>query len=256
MPERYSARLTFATTLVLNNAGFKDAAYILRPTSIYDVDPAIGGASAFGLAEFSQFYERYKVQKSSLSLHASNLESEGVTIFLTPSLDNPGNNPSDLGPWFASTVTKMRPLGAFGANSSATLRHSYATQTLSGVDFYAEDDYAASVTANPAKNTYWMIGLVKAGPSNFSYGVSIVLKMVITVHFYGRKPLASPSLSIHRPDAETEDYPPPIPVYMVPAPLPTPPTKKEGVTPKPSNEGKAISTASLKDGATPLLHMS
>lgn len=218
MPERYSARLTFATTFVLNNAGFKDAAYVLRPTSIYDVDPAIGGASAFGLAEFSNFYGRYKVHSSTLSLHASNLDSEGATLFLTPSTENPGNNPSDIGPWFAATATRMKPMGSYTANSAVSLRHSYATQTLSGVDFFAEDAYASAVNTNPTANTYWIVGAVRAGPSNFIYGVSVVLKMVITVHFYQRKPLVSPAASIHRPQLESDPYPPPIPVYMVPAP--------------------------------------
>lgn len=86
MPERYSARLTYASTLIMNNAGFKDAAYILRPSSIYDVDPAIGGASAFGLAEFSQFYGRYKVYSSNVSLHVSNLESSQSPFSLFPPL--------------------------------------------------------------------------------------------------------------------------------------------------------------------------
>lgn len=222
MPERYSARLTYASTLIMNNAGFKDAAYILRPSSIYDVDPAIGGASAFGLAEFSQFYGRYKVYSSNVSLHVSNLEVEPVTFFAVPSLENPGNNPSDVGPWFAATSSKMISLGPYTANSAGTLRHSFATQKLTGVDFYAEDAYAAPVNNNPASNVYWVLGAVKAGPSNFSsgLGVAVVVKMVITVHFYGRKPLVSPSAQLHRVTQDNIEYPPPIPVYMVPVPTP------------------------------------
>jgi len=114
----------------------------------------------------------------------------------------------------------MKPMGAYTANSTVILRHSYATQTLSGVDFFAEDAYAAAVNANPTSNTYWVIGAVKAGPSNFTNGVSLVVKTVITVHFYQRKVLASPAAILHRPQQEQVDYPPPIPVYMVPAPTP------------------------------------
>lgn len=226
MPERYSARLTFATTLQINNAGFKDAAYVLRPSSVYDVDPAIGGASAFGLAEFSQFYSRYKVHSSVLTINIGNLEPEPVTVFLTPSLDNPGNNPSDIGPWFASTVTRMKSLGPYNGNGAASLRHSFVTQALTGVDFYADDAYAAPVNNSPASNTYWILGAVKTGPNNFStgLGVAVVLKMVITVHFYGRKPLVSPAAKIHRVSDETALSPPPIPVFMVAPPTPFTPT--------------------------------
>lgn len=219
MPERYSARLTFATTINLNNAGFKDAVYVLRPTSIYDVDPALGGASAYGLAEFSQFYSRYKVHSSSIRVDCANLDSQPITFFLTPSLTNPGNNPSDVGPWFASTAMRQRSLGPFTGNAAATLVHNYSTQTLSGVDFFAEDSYAADVNANPTANTYWILGAVKAGPGNMTVGIALVVKMVITVHFYGRKPLVSPSAALHRREAEIP-YPAPIPVYLTtPPPL-------------------------------------
>lgn len=217
MPERYSARLTFATTINLNNSGFKDAAYVLRPTSIYDVDPAIGGASAYGLAEFSQFYSRYKVHSSSIRVDCANLDSQPITFFLTPSLTNPGNNPSDIGPWFASTASRQRSLGPFTGNAASTLTHNYSTQTLSGVDFFAEDAYASDVNATPTANTYWILGAVKAGPGNMAVGVALIVKMIITVHFYGRKPLVSPSATIHRREAE-EPYPAPIPVYLTTPP--------------------------------------
>lgn len=235
MPERYSARLTFASTIQMNNAGFKDAAYVLRPSSVYDVDPALGGASAYGLAEFSQFYSRYKVHSSVLSINVANLEVEPITVFLTPSLDNPGNNPSDIGPWFASTATRMRSLGAYNGNGASSLRHSFATQQLTGVDFYAEDAYAAPVNNNPASNTYWVIGAVKAGPSNFTsgLGVAIVLKLTLTVHFYGRKPLASPAATFHHHADEPSTYPLPIPVYMVSPPLST-------LTPPPTTTSKTV----------------
>lgn len=217
MPERMSVKLTFATTIRLNNASFKDAAYVLRPTSVYDVDPAIGGASAYGLAEFSQFYQRYKVHSSTISVDVGNLDTEPATFFIAPSLTNPGNNPSDIGPWFASTAMRKRPLGAYTGNSTATLRHSMATQTLSGVDFFAEDGYASEVNNSPTLNTYWILGAVKAGPSNFTYGFSLVVKLTMTVHFYGRKPLASPAAILHRRDT-SDIYPAPIPVYLTTPP--------------------------------------
>lgn len=237
MPERYSAKLTFATTINLNNSGFKDAAYILRPTSVYDVDPAIGGASAYGLAEFSQFYERYKVHSSTIEVDVGNLDNEPCTFFLTPSLTNPGNNPSDIGPWFAATSMRKRPLGAFQANSAASLRHSMSTQTLSGVDFFAEDGYASAVNNSPTLNTFWILGAVKAGPSNFTYGLAVIVKLVMTVHFYGRKPLASPAALLHRRETPTT-YPPPIPVYLT-----NPPTTPLPPAPTPSPSGMAVLAA-------------
>lgn len=217
MPERYSAKLTFATTINLLNVGFKDATYVLRPTSVYDVDPAIGGASAYGLAEFSQFYSRYKVHSSTIHVDCSNLDSQPMTFFLTPSLTNPGNNVSDIGPWFASTASRQRSLGPFTGNAASTLRHSYATQTLSGVDFFAEDGYASDVNNNPTLNTYWVLGAVKAGPGNMVNGIALVVKLVLTVHFYGRKPLVSPAAKLHRNEAD-EPYPAPIPVYLTTPP--------------------------------------
>jgi len=143
----------------------------------------------------------------------------------------------------------MKPMGAYTANSAMTLRHSYATQTLSGVDFFAEDAYASAVNNNPTSNTYWIVGAVKAGPSNFTNGISIVLKMVITVHFYGRKPLVSPAASIHRTDQDYPPYPPPVPVYMVPAPTPTPPLAPRTVSA--SAPGSPVIQTQISQAAPP-----
>lgn len=217
-PERLSVKLQFTGAYDLNNAGFKDAGYVFRPTSPYDVDPSIGGASSYGLAEYANFYSKYRVYSSKISLYLNNTEQEGSVISITPSTDNPGLNPSDIGPYISNPLTKFRPIGGFQGNSAAVLSHYMTTQRMAGVSTTAEDGYSSLVTTNPVENWYWIICLVKTGLSNLTYGASMVVKIEMTVHFYDRKTLATTLYRHPSTSAQGVPFPPPIPVYLTTPP--------------------------------------
>lgn len=217
-PERLSVKLQFTGAYDIKNVGFRDASYVFRPSSPYDVDPAIGGASSYGLAEYANFYSKYRVYSSKITLHMSNTDLEGVIVSLTPSTLNPGNNMSDIGPYISNPLTKFRPIGGYQGNSASTLTHFCTTQRMSGVATTAEDGYSSLVTTNPIENWFWVICLSKAGVSTLSNGVSLVVKIEMTVHFYDRKTLAT-TLYRHVTRADPPAvFPPPIPVYLTTPP--------------------------------------
>lgn len=231
MPERLSVKLQWTAAYTITNAGFKDAAYVLRPSSIYDVDPAIGGAKAYGLTEYSEFYSKYRVFSSAITVYATNLELEGTTVFITPSTTNPGNNMTDIGPYISNPLTKFRIISGYQGNASSTVSHYMTTQRMAGVQTTAEDGYSALVSTNPVENWYWVIGLAKAGIINFTNGVSMIIKVECTVHFYDRKVLEATLSKVHTNQAEPTSYPPPIPVYLTNAPVPPAPLRSDPTPP-------------------------
>lgn len=216
-PERLSVRLQFTGIYDIKNVGFRDASYVFRPSSIYDVDPAIGGASSYGLAEYAQFYKKYRVFSSKISLQMTNTDLEGIIISITPSTDNPGKNMSDIGPYISNPLTKFRTIGGYQGNSAGTMSHYCTTQQIAGVTTTAEDGYSSLTTTNPLENWYWVICAAKAGVSTISNGVSMLVKIEMTVHFYDRKVLAT-ILSAHTNVDAPDTFPPPIPVYLTTPP--------------------------------------
>lgn len=220
VPERLSVRLQFTEIYNVKNVGFRDAAYVFRPSSAFDVDPALGGATAYGLTEYANFYSKYRVFASKITLQMTNTDLEGVTVGITPSTTNPGNNPSDISPFISNPLTKFRTIGGFQGNSAGVLEHNMTTQRMSGVATTAEDGYSALVNANPVENWFWVISLVKGGVSTITNGVSILVKIEMTVHFYDRKILPA-ILKVREAALDPPDtFPPPIPVYITQPPTP------------------------------------
>jgi len=220
VPERISVPLQWTEIYNLRNVGFRDAALVFRPSSAFDVDPALGGAIAYGFTEYAQFYSKYRVFSSRISLNMTNTDLEGITVGITPSTLNPGNNPADLSPYISNPLTKFRTIGGFQGNSAGFLSHAMSTQKMSGVTTTAEDGYSSLTTTNPVENWFWVISGVKGGVSTITNGVSILVKIEITCHFYDRRIL--PAVLGQRTSslAEPAPFPPPIPVYITNPPPP------------------------------------
>lgn len=207
------------STLRLNSAGAKFSNYVFRPSSIYDVDPSIGGATCYGYTEYEPFYTSYRVYASTIQVFCSNLEAEGNNVFLLASETSPGNNVADLSPYFAHPRARYLPLGPYQGNAAGRLSASCTTQAISGVSTFAADEYTGVFGSSPANNWFWIIGTYKAG-NNLVYGVDLVVKIKITVDLFDRKIVTTGLTKLHQVPADAQGFPPPIPVYMVSPPIP------------------------------------
>lgn len=211
------------TAILRMSAAATQCNYGFRPSSIYDVDPSIGGASCYGYAEYLPFYSSYRVYSSSIEIFASNLELEGANLFVLATPQNPGNNVADLSPYYAHPRARYLPLGPYTGNGSGRLSASCTTRAISGVTTLAADEYTSEFGTNPANNWFWTIGAIKT-TNNFSYGIDMTVKIKITVDLFDRKVVQTGLAMLHRIPAGVSAYPPPIPVYMVPQPVVQPST--------------------------------
>ena len=224
MPERMRIPLRYSTKLILNDATSADANIRFRPSSIYDVDPTVGGSSYYGFTEISAFYHKYKVFKSKLTIMGANRDAEAHTVYILPISTDPGANVSDPARYYMNPLSKKRVVGSYQAVSTFKLSKSATTQSLSGVTTAAEDPYTADVGSNPTDNWYWFIGTRHLGASTMTYGIAIDIEIQTFVDLFDRKVLSDPSY-LSTPKAQTiqshqsSPYPMPIPVYNVPPPL-------------------------------------
>lgn len=219
VPERCRVTMCHTSTLTLNNAGYKDANYVFRPSSIYDVDPSIGGGKFYGYEEYSKFYSQYRVYSSKIEILCTNLENEGATMFLLATNVSPGNNVADLSPYFAHPKARYLALGNYTANSTGKLTAYCTTQAISGVDTFSGDQYTSDFGGNPSNSWFWVIGMIKNGNTTLVYGVGIVVRIWVDVDLFDRKTLDTSVASLHRIDADPAPYPPPIPVYLTNPPV-------------------------------------
>lgn len=220
-PERIRVQLQFVAHFQWYQASSKESNYVFRPSSPFDVDPAVGGANSYGFAEYSNFYFRYRTHSSSITVDASNLDNEGTCLWVVPSVDNPGNNISNSAVYFTNPNCHYKMLGSYNGNAAGRVKHYCTTQSLAGVDDNSLDSYSSLCTANPASNWYWVVGLLKTPPSNFTYGAALIVKIKIFVEFFERRTLATQLELPHRPVVgnSTPSFPAPLPVYIVEPPV-------------------------------------
>lgn len=211
MPERVRRTLTYYDDIQMNNVGQYFANIQYRPTSIFDVDPVVGGRKCYGYDAMSTFYEKYRVVSSHIVVKAGNLETTPISVFVCPTQVNPGVNTSSWRQYAADPCSKLQMLGGYTGNSVSTISNSMTTVQLAGVDGKALDDYSSDFGTNPVLEWFWFIGLTKSTPNVLVYGASLSIEIHIVCDFFSRKVLADPSY----------DH---IPTVVTPVPYPSPPT--------------------------------
>lgn len=225
VPERIRVRLQFVAHFQWYASSAKEANYVFRPSSPFDVDPATGGASAYGFTEYSNFYFRYRTHSSSITVDASNLDTEGTCLYVVPSSDNPGNNLSNAAIYFTNPACRYKMLGPYQGNAAGRVKHHITTRQIVGVDGDALDAYSSLCTANPSSNWYWVVGLLKTAPSNMTYGAAFIVKIKMDVEFFDRRTLATQLESFHKVapvGTSPAPFPPPQAVYIVEPPVDLP----------------------------------
>jgi len=222
MPSRYRVALKYSTKLILTDASSADANVRFRPSSIYDVDPNVGGGSYYGFAEVSAFFNKYRVHASRITLLIVNRDAEGHVPYVLPIPTDPGANVSDPSRYYMNNLAKKKVVGNYAGTSVARLTSYSTTSSVSGVQEYAEDTYTADVGANPVDNWFWFIGTRFLGSGSMTYGLSIDVEIETIVDFFDRKVLTEPAYLATPKGAANlvgAPYPPPQPVYMVNPPV-------------------------------------
>ncbi len=222
VPNRMRITLHYSAKGILNDNTSADANIRFRPSSIYDVDPTVGGSSYYGFTEMAAFYTKYKVISSSITVMGANRDGEASIVYVLPVTSDPGVNVADPARYYMNPLARKRTAAMYQATPVYRVTAHATTKSLSGVSTTADDNYTADVGANPTDNWYWFIGLRYIGASTMTYGVSYDVEIKTQVDLFDRKVLSDPAYLLPKPQPSIANpgptFPPPIPVYNVPPP--------------------------------------
>ncbi len=186
MPDQIDVELTYLYHTALNNASTVYAKN-LQSNGCYDPDPSVGGVSYLGLASWSGQYNYYRPISYKYEVQFANLESAITPVaFVINSNTNPGTAIaaiSTVGPF-----SKSQLLSCKAGQDRAVLKGFVSIAALVGSSNIEDDDnYRGSISSsNPADVTWITVGAYTCDNSNFTVGVSIVVKLVAKVRLYDR----------------------------------------------------------------------
>lgn len=168
--------------------------YYWNATSLYAPYPGITGALS-GFPEWSNFYQAYRVLRSTINVRIINEDTFPVKAFLWPMPVGVTNNTltktqiENYG--FENKFAKTAFLSSGGANPSGRL-YCKLRQSLTQPEMYGsdqclyDDNFAAAVSASPTNMFYWFVGATCANAVTFTNGIGIELSIEFEAILYDR----------------------------------------------------------------------
>jgi hypothetical protein len=195
MPDRMYTRLRFSgitaiTVPTTSAVGF----YRYRPSSAYDIDPALGSTAMPGYTELAAFYQTYRVTMSRMKIIVVNPSPvTTATVAMGPVNFDPGATPS------AGYITAMAgqpyaqyKLAGLLGSPPITLESTMSTEKIFGSrQIYFDDNFNSLVTGIPINNWFWVIGLALPGAPASAIIFQILIEIDVGIEFFDRKPLVN-----------------------------------------------------------------
>jgi len=186
-PPRMNSKLKFWTIQGFNLAVNFQANYRLRPTSAFDVDPALGGTSMAGFAELAGFYASYRVVSSRIKVTVSNPSAvTPVTLIVLPLNADPTNafSAANVVASVGNPYAKTRVMGLLGSPPSV-ISHEMTTQKIFGDPaIYFDHNFSSLVTTSPANNWFWNTCLFTQ--ANIATAFNVVMEVEVDCEFFDR----------------------------------------------------------------------
>jgi len=182
VPLRY-----YWSTVVLNNTGQRTASHQFQVNGVFDIDASLGSTSAVGFQEWQTMFSRYRALK--FSIKSAFVNADGIPSFCAIALTNTSfaTNAFNQSYW-GDDYVRWCPLGQnTGVDASVMKLTATAAQIVGDPSVTDDADYAALVSANPAKLIYAEIAL-DSGSAAFTMtsGCLVRFELTILTRFYQR----------------------------------------------------------------------
>lgn len=151
------------------------------------MDPLVASTAMPGFAEWSQFYMRYVVRSSKLSVAFMNNEAFPAMVFVVPTNVSYTANTTlaNVRLLLAQPYSRSSKVGSLTGNGVTTVTHSMRTDHFSGFpDVRLDDTYGALTTGtSPTNNWYWNIGYI-SGLAGTVAGMLLHVEFEVEIEFY------------------------------------------------------------------------
>lgn len=185
IPDRTFLKMKYSE-VILVDASALGQYNVFRGNSIHDPNYFIGGGSATSIAEWSLFYERYRVHASKMKVEVLNInttaQNSTVLVALVPSNEP---NLSSIPVEDVNTLPYCKYTtisAASGGPMPAKLTAFMSTKKMYGLNNINDEDYASTIASTPYKQWYWDLSyanLAGSGASN-----TVTLRVLVTITYY------------------------------------------------------------------------
>jgi hypothetical protein len=180
--------LCFQVNKVVTNPAGLAAMVRFTPNGAYDVDPVLGSTSTPGFAEWSNFYNYYRVIKVSYKVEVANTENFPVRVYSILMNTDPGTVGNSQ--FAGNPLSRSHLLSVARGLDRATLSDTRQVAEVVGTrGVETEDNYRAQTNANPLDLIWLGFGAFNPGTAFLASGVVVVGSIKMFIRFYDPKPL-------------------------------------------------------------------
>jgi len=177
-------------TVILNNAGVRNASHQLRINAPFNVDATLGTINASGFTEWATLYQKYRVHSVEIKAVFNNLDAVPTFCAVQLSTVSYATNALTQAFW-QNDFTKWRSLGQSTGNDyskDVLLNHSMK-QLVGDPAAETDDDYAALVTGVPNILLYCNFA-IDSGAAAITMTIGSAVRIEVTMHtyFFNRQP--------------------------------------------------------------------
>lgn len=197
-PTRLRVKLPYNVRWTDSHTG--PTGWIFRGNSIYDPDYSLGGSAAIMLSLLSEFYTRYHVRGSSISITSVNTSASGsigdLLIYQSiAAVRNPGST-TDVDPWGQNVhkrrfyKNKLMPIVAAPGmpRNTRPLRMYMSTRTIlapgPGSQAVSGDSVTAPTNDNPTSQWFWRISFAPKLLQNWASFHDLRLRYYVEFYHY------------------------------------------------------------------------
>jgi len=182
MPQKCRTQLRFQAYPGLISALTDSHSLVYRPTSYYDVDPAVGGGSYAGYTFFAAQYGRYRVTGFKYKVTFINLETTGVAVSCQaiPSGGTPNSGT-------AADYVEAASENDYGQVAICAPTSSTPEQVIEGYvdtvklwgtpEAKTAEGWAAAIGGSPSANSWLRISAHKLNATPMTVGVQTSLEL-------------------------------------------------------------------------------
>lgn len=193
LPDEMEMEFSYVAEDVKISASALYAVAEYRANGVFDHQVSLGGGTAAGFAEWSNFYNVYRPLRSRIEWSVTNNEAFPVTVGAIYTNTRVG---TALGAWSdAMSVlenpysTRRYTLAAKGGIDTKNIQYRVSLPNVLGnpANYYGNDAFGAVFTANPSAVIYLTCIATSSGASNLTNGVIQTLTIHTTCLLYNRR---------------------------------------------------------------------
>lgn len=142
-----------------------------RANSLFDPDYTGTGHQPMGFDQWSNFYSKYRVRSITVELHACSTGTQPVTMAFCVENDNTvSSNPSEVAERNSGDYRVIAQSG----QQPVVFKKTYNMEDIAGQSI-EDEEYAALVTANPAKPWFWNLSVAAMDGSSAIAGHFLIV---------------------------------------------------------------------------------